>query len=35
LITLQDRQNLYRIEQELKTEIKPIPGNIERSLYCA
>ena len=35
LITLQDRQNLYRIEQELKTEIKPIPGSIERSLYCA
>jgi len=34
LITLQDRQNLYRIEQELKTEIKPIPGSIERSLYC-
>merc|ERR1719443_1540233 len=26
LITLQDRQNLYRIEQELKTEIKPIPA---------
>merc|ERR1719465_135298 len=34
LIPLQDRQNLYRIEQELKTEIKPIPGSIERSLYC-
>merc|ERR1719502_1070313 len=34
LLTYEDRQNLYRIEQELKTEIKPIPGSIERSLYC-
>jgi hypothetical protein len=25
----------YRIEQELGTEIKPIPPTIEKSLYCA
>ena len=34
LITYDDRFNLYRIEQELGTEIKPIPGVIEKSLYC-
>eukprot|EP00941_MAST-03F_sp_MAST-3F-sp1_P005188 g5188.t1 len=34
LITYQDRFNLYKIEQELGTEIKPIPGSIDRSLYC-
>jgi ATP-dependent RNA helicase DDX6/DHH1 len=34
LITYEDRFNLFRIEQELKTEIKPIPGTIDRSLYC-
>lgn len=25
----------YKIEQELGTEIKPIPPVIEKSLYCA
>eukprot|EP01025_Chloroclados_australasicus_P004445 TRINITY_DN110_c0_g1_i1.p1 TRINITY_DN110_c0_g1~~TRINITY_DN110_c0_g1_i1.p1 ORF type:complete len:475 (-),score=18.18 TRINITY_DN110_c0_g1_i1:543-1811(-) len=34
LITFDDRFSLYRIEQELGTEIKPIPGHIEKSLYC-
>lgn len=34
LITFDDRFNLYRIEQELGTEIKPIPSQIDRSLYC-
>ena len=33
LITYDDRFNLYRIEQELGTEIKPIPGDIPRELY--
>jgi ATP-dependent RNA helicase DDX6/DHH1 len=35
LITYDDRYNLYRIEQELGTEIKPIPPQIDKSLYCA
>ena len=34
LITYEDRFNLYKIEQELGTEIKPIPPAIENSLYC-
>eukprot|EP00798_Chlamydomonas_sp_ICE-L_P002462 gene2462-12429_t len=34
LITFDDRMNLYRIEQELGTEIKPIPPSIEERLYC-
>lgn len=34
LITYEDRFNLYRIEQELGTEIKPIPPAIDRNLYC-
>lgn len=34
LITYDDRFNLYRIEQELGTEIKPIPSQIEEKLYC-
>jgi len=34
LITFDDRFNLYRIESELATEIKPIPPTIERELYC-
>ena len=34
LITYDDRFNLYRIEQELGTEIKPIPAQIDRELYC-
>lgn len=34
LITYEDRFSLYRIEQELSTEIKPIPPQIDRNLYC-
>ncbi|KAL6745797.1 DEAD-box RNA helicase, ATP-dependent, cytoplasmic [Haematococcus lacustris] len=34
LITYEDRLNLYRIEQELGTEIKPIPAAIDERLYC-
>lgn len=33
LINWNDRFNLYQIEQELGTEIKPIPPNIDKSLY--
>ncbi|KAK2461252.1 hypothetical protein APHAL10511_006779 [Amanita phalloides] len=35
LVTYEDRFNLYRIEQELGTEIQPIPQNIDRNLYVA
>lgn len=35
LITYEDRFNLYRIEQELGTEIQPIPQIIDKSLYVA
>merc|ERR1712070_594055 len=34
LMTYDDRYNLYRIEQELSTEIRPIPPVIDRNLYC-
>jgi len=34
MITYEDRHSLYTIEQELSTEIKPIPAVIDRSLYC-
>eukprot|EP00003_Mantamonas_plastica_P016908 TRINITY_DN282_c0_g2_i3.p1 TRINITY_DN282_c0_g2~~TRINITY_DN282_c0_g2_i3.p1 ORF type:complete len:442 (-),score=147.48 TRINITY_DN282_c0_g2_i3:1199-2422(-) len=34
LITYEDRFNLYRIETELATEIKPIPKEIDKSLYA-
>ena len=34
LVTYEDRFNLYRIEQELGTEVQPIPATIEKSLYC-
>lgn len=34
-VTFDDRFNLYKIEQELGTEIKPIPPQIEPSLYVA
>lgn len=34
LITYEDRFSLYKIEQELSTEIKPIPSEIDRNLYC-
>lgn len=33
LINWNDRFSLYQIEQELGTEIKPIPANIDESLY--
>lgn len=32
-VTYEDRFNLYRIEQELGTEIAPIPAKIDESLY--
>ncbi|PWN41301.1 putative ATP-dependent RNA helicase DHH1 [Ceraceosorus guamensis] len=35
LITYEDRFNLYRIEQELGTEIAPIPPTIDKRLYVA
>ena len=35
LITYEDRFNLYKIEQELGTEIQPIPSQIDKSLYVA
>jgi len=35
LITYEDRFNLHRIEQELGTEIKPIPKQIDKGLYVA
>ena len=34
LITYEDRFNLFKIEQELGTAIKPIPPSIDRALYC-
>jgi len=34
LITYDDRFNLYRIEKELNTEIKPIPPVVDTSLYA-
>lgn len=35
LITSDDRYNLKNIEEQLATEIKPIPGSIDKSLYVA
>ena len=35
LVTYEDRFNLYRIEQELGTEIQPIPQQIDNKLYVA
>ena len=35
LITYEDRFNLYKIEQELGTEIKPIPSEIDKKLYVS
>lgn len=35
LINWNDRFNMYRIEQELGTEIKPIPAQIDKSLYAS
>jgi len=34
LITYDDRFNLYKIEKELGTTIKPIPAHIDKRLYC-
>ena len=33
-ITFDDRFNLYKIEKDLATEIKPIPPQIDKSLYA-
>ena len=35
LITFNDRLNLYKTELELGTEIRPIPAQIDKALYCA
>lgn len=35
LITSDDRFNLKTIEEQLITDIKPIPGSIDKSLYVA
>ncbi|KIJ15927.1 hypothetical protein PAXINDRAFT_168904 [Paxillus involutus ATCC 200175] len=35
LVTYEDRFNLYRIEQELGTEIQSIPQTIDKGLYVA
>ncbi|EPQ52176.1 eukaryotic translation initiation factor 4A-like protein [Gloeophyllum trabeum ATCC 11539] len=35
LVTYEDRFNLYKIEQELGTEIQPIPSTIDKRLYVA
>lgn len=34
LLTAGDRQTLFQIERELCTEIKPIPSEVDRGLYC-
>ncbi|GLJ50134.1 hypothetical protein SUGI_1066750 [Cryptomeria japonica] len=34
LITYEDRFNLYKIEQELNTEIQQIPPQIDQDVYC-
>jgi len=33
-VTPDDKQKLYNIEQELGTEVKPIPKEIDKSLYA-
>uniref|UniRef100_A0A9J8D2T9 RNA helicase n=2 Tax=Cyprinus carpio TaxID=7962 RepID=A0A9J8D2T9_CYPCA len=35
LITAEDRFNLKTVEDQLMTDIKPIPGSIDKSLYVA
>jgi len=35
LVTYEDRFSLYKIEQELGTEIQPIPSSIDKRLYVA
>lgn len=32
-ITDEDRDNMFQIEQELDTEIQPIPTQIDKSIY--
>ena len=34
MVTYDDRFDLFRIEQELATQIQPIPSVIDRNLYC-
>ena len=34
LITVDDKNNLFKIEQELGTEITPIPPTVSQDLYC-
>lgn len=34
LITYDDRFNLYKVEKDLATEIKPIPASIDKALYA-
>ena len=34
LITKEDVASMFQIEKELGTEIKPIPPQIDESLYC-
>ena len=34
MVTYDDRFDLFRIEQELGTQIQPIPSVIDRNLYC-
>ena len=35
LITYDDRYNMKRIEEQMNTNIKPIPQTIDKSLYVA
>ena len=35
MITYDDRYNLKRIEEQLNTDIKPIPQTIDKELYVA
>ncbi len=35
LITHDDRLSLYTVERELSTDIKPVPGVIDKRLYVA
>ena len=35
LLTYEDRFNLFRIEQELGTEVQPIPATIDKRLYVS
>ncbi|KAF3578971.1 hypothetical protein DY000_02036055 [Brassica cretica] len=34
LVTYEDRFKMYQTEQELGTEIKPIPSLIDKAIYC-